>query len=223
MKKLLTLTIFLIVNIGYGQNNNDVRNVNWDMTIEEVINSEKPLVPSKKSEEIIEFKNVFLNKTVNEEFYADIEYHFKNRKLWEVNYTIRLKDKGKWIIPFSSKVEKTKFVINALISKGFECRIGWHHNFISPKERIKLFGSQTNCSLDREILKQVEQHAKDKNATVIWVNYESERSYASLTYHEGQNGDFDFEKENARKSNIICKVKFEPNFEVSKEMQKSGF
>jgi hypothetical protein len=187
MKKITSILILVLPLIILGQNEFDIRKVNWGMTIENVVSSEYPLQPTREDGKL-EYSKV----DIGNGFLAKIIYSFTNKRLTEVKYVIyRLnqnsKDKAPSIVPLHTKVFMTQYIFNSFKEKGYECWLGWHMNAVSSKEMLEKFGSTGICDLDETFVKKIEELAIEKNSIDAIVTFENERSNASFRFNEYQN------------------------------------
>lgn len=224
MKHIITVLIFSITFINAkAQSDFDVRKVNWDMTINEVIQSEYPLTPSTKTDELVEFDKVFVGKGyLTNGFEAKLKYTFKNKRLSGLEYVVSLIEKTEnAIFQLTDKVSMTKFIFDALESKGYQCYIGWHTNSLSSKKRAEMFNDLKICSLEYDFVKKIEDYAKAENDIHVYVNYENDRSSAGFCFYEFQNSETTADW--AKEGKLFCTIEFEPSFALKKQMEKSGF
>jgi hypothetical protein len=220
MKKIL-LSIFILLYsiISYSQKEYDVRKSKWGMSIQEVINSEYPLEPSKKEKEIVEYEDVW----IGEGFYSKLEYKFKNKKLTSFEYTVRLKNKSKKIVvPLTSKISMIKYVFDIMKSNNYKCNNfgGWGLGQ-GLKELYKNINESEKCDLTKATVEKIEKIATNTNEIHVYYSISNERNNASFCFYEFQNSEIT--KNWAIEGNLIYTLSISPNSKLKKELNKNAF
>lgn len=191
MKKILQVFVLLfITNLTLIAQNFDVRNVNWGMNKDEIINSEYPQKAIIDGNEI-SFKNVNIGNGLT----TKLIYYFSANKLVELRYIVFGSKYSKGtcdnIIPFSNKVTYSNFILNNLKSQGYKCNIGWYvingtHLVDVTKQRKDYW----NCDLDVKTISMIDNIAKKEGGEWIGINLENSRSNASFRFNEHQNSKY---------------------------------
>jgi hypothetical protein len=230
MKKIILTFIILFFSINlFSQKEYDVRKVNWGMTLQEVISAEYPLQPIIDGE-IIRFENVDIGNGFN----STLIYKFVNKRVMYLKYVVymfnpELQQNTDRIVPLHQKVSMSSYVFEALKSKGYECRIGWHMNSMINQERIDLSGSLKNCNLNKDFVDLIDDFAKTKNEIDVYISFQNNRSNATFRFNEYQNSTSYETKSIKTKQikfnyyNVFYWLEFKPNYETKKEMNKSRF
>lgn len=120
-KVILFVAIICLINYVKAQSNPDVRKVVWDMTSQEVLVSEYPLIPEVKNDDL-----VFANVDIGNRLFANITYSFKKGKLSRIAFEvfgprfINGKEAG-----FIDVVNFSRPFLNAYKNNGYICFLGW--------------------------------------------------------------------------------------------------
>lgn len=222
MKAFIILSFSFFFTITVQAQNYDVRKARWGMTINEVVSSEYPLVPSKSNEKEIRFDNIqILNNK------ATIIYEFSNKQLFEVRYIIYgANDSGKRgscdkIISLYDKVNYTSTIFEAIKSKNYKCNLGWYLNCESNNYPL----GYGNCNLDKKSINAMENFAFEKNCTEIILSFENERTNLSISFNQYQNSKLKYNTFpcNDEYYNTYYWVVFTPNYKTENEIRKSEF
>lgn len=225
MKKIITILLFSILFINANaQSEFDIRKVNWFMAVDEVVTSEKPLKPSKKTEEILQFDNVYIGgrNSLFKGLEANLVYTFKNKQLVGLEYFVMLPNKSKNVIAtLTTKVIMSEFIFDALKEKGFVCRSGWGTNTLTSKKKNEIFKDVKICDTENEFVQKIEDFAKENNDINVTLSFDNKRSVANFTFYEFQNSEETLEW--AYKGNLFSTIEFKPTYSLEVEMDKPGF
>ncbi|MFY7938730.1 MAG: hypothetical protein ACOVOQ_15235 [Flavobacterium sp.] len=225
--KQLILYVFLLSTLNINGQNFDVRNVNWGMTIQEVVKSEYPLKGEIEGNEL-RINNVDIGNGLT----AKLLYEFSNGRLIQLKYIVygnpSLRGTCENIIPLTDKVRYTTFIIEALLKKGYKCDMGWYlPNVTSLAQETNKKEDFLNCNLDYKTIKFVDELAIKREALRVAIGFESNRSYASFYYNEYHNNaskyDSNFFPCNGDYYNTLLWLEITPNYKVKEEMKKNTF
>lgn len=230
MKKVFVLTILLVSSFYlYAQNDYDVRKAKWGMTMSEVINSEYPMNPETKNNEVI-FKNVDIGNT----FKANLVYGFTNGKLMSLEYTVYgsgpTKSTCEKIIPLIRKVGYVNYIFKALKVKGYKCRMGWYFEGkqITLAQITGKREDHWNANTDENTIALVNKIASEKEETRVNVGFENSRSDVTFSFNEHHNEKFQMPVEyrlpcDHEMYNIIFWLRYSPNYKTEKQMNQNMF
>lgn len=222
MKTKILLIIVLFTSNFITSQEFDVRRANWGMTMDEVKNSEKPLIATTEDNNEIVYENVFLNDRVK----SIITYTFSNGRLIKVRYIVLgpddINSRGTCenIIPLQKKIITTKFIFDALVAKQMrnDEHFGWSIRGNSEKNEILKKGKY-----DSETINLLNSELKRLNRDEVNITYFNKRSSANITIMEcsaNQKGWFDC---NHYYYNTYMWLTFKPRFEVEEELRKRNF
>ncbi len=196
---LLALALFLgLAFTSRGQY--DIRKTKWSMTMQEVLDSEKPLVgiENNSQTDLIDLKYKAISV---DNFTADITYSFKNGKLYEVTYTMY--DKTKPEISFSQSILFTKSIIATLI-KGKQMFL--HHCWSGNMTSATI---KSICLYDDQSITFIENSMKKRENNFFTFGIKNARVYTTITKN----------LYDVKLPNLICVITFTPIYEAD----TSGF
>jgi hypothetical protein len=227
MKTISTTIFFFFAIIISGQEKYDVRKIKWGMTINEVMASEYPLIPSEKKSEQLEYLNVEIGNGQK----VDISYRFKNLKVQEIKYTIYgynaefSKGTCSHVIPLYDKIKYTNFIFEAIRSKSMKCNIGWYIPYGIPSGFITGFPIK-NCNIDKKTVEKIENATRENQSTQIALSFNNERTNATFYFNEYQN----YKTESThvlpcddKSYNIYYWLVFSPSYNIEKETKQQDF
>lgn len=226
MKEVIFKILFF-TTIFCNAQNYDVRNVNWGMSINDVINSEYPLEGNLNGNQL-RYNNV----DIGNGFTSALLYEFSNGKLIKLKYIIygnpAFKGTCKNIISLVDKVKYTTYIIETLYQKGYKCDMGWY--LVNNTSLAQETGNRNdfwNCKLDYNTVSKVDKLAKEKNAVLVAIGLENERSHASFYYNEYQNSEANKETNlfpcDSDYYNTYLWLEITPNYKVKNELNKNRF
>ena len=223
MKKII-LFILIFPGILFAQENFDVRKSNWGMTLNEVKNAEKTIVPFSESSNELVYNNIELNEGIN----CKLIYKFSNGILIEVLYLVYGPNDNysrgtcENIVPISYKLDKIKFIFDALIEKKMTpFFMGWS---ISGIQFAKVDDSLQNGTTDRETFKLIQEELIRLNGTGVTIAFENARNFASFRISNFTKQDFISSfKCNDDYYNTYLWLNITPSYEVKKDLKKRDF
>jgi hypothetical protein len=230
MKKILVFTILLLNSIYlFAQNDYDVRKVKWGMTISEVINSEYPMNPEIKDDEVA-FRSVDIGNT----FKANLVYGFINGKLMSLEYTVcgsgPTKSTCEKTIPLIRKVNYVNYIFKALKTKGYKCSMGWYFEG-KQTTLVQTTGKREdywNANTDENTISLVNKIASEKEETRVNVGFKNNRSNVTFSFNEHQNDKYQMPSEyrvpcDHERYNIILWLRYSPNYKTEKLLKQNMF
>ncbi|WP_395049695.1 hypothetical protein [Flavobacterium sp.] len=193
------------------------------MTLNEVKKAEKTIIPfSENSNELV--YNIELNDEIN----CKLIYEFSNGILIKVLYIVYgpnddySRGTCEKNIPVSYKLDKIKFIFDALIEKKMAPILGgWD---ISGIQFAKVDDRLQKGTTDRETFKLIQEELNRLNGTGVDIAFENTRSFASFTIRNFTKQNFvSSYKCNDNYYNTYLWLNITPSYEVKKELKKRDF
>jgi hypothetical protein len=202
---LITATSVALFGVR-AQFSSHAQKANWGMTLQDVIDSESPLIPKVKGSEL-EFSEVDIGNGLK----ATLIYRFSNGRLYELKFIVYGKQTPSTrgtcdtIIPLTMKVQQTRFIYDWLRINGYDCFVGWYIPNADHLAIQQKFGNLSwRCLMETSVIESVDQMAKAENASRVAVGFMSERSYATFYFNEHQN----YLPDNRSKFDLPCNSDF---------------